>query len=592
MLTILMREQDDALTTGYGPKGVLRSGQLLLRLWSGLCRRLSHLVRKESLKEEERDIQETLDAIILALQDEQAEQNPSEAILRPPFGHDLWSSQVSWKDRCTKCKAERRSTDGFWMNFLPVEANEGEGDLLHRLHHPRAETIRCSFAGCECGAPVERTSVVDSTSGMVLILVGRAAPERPGVRLGGRIPCPLTMALNTSQGTRSLECIGVVAHGALDSQPYKGKQGRGGVQILSGHFVTIINRLWEAYRPTAILLDDSKKSVCVGNDTPYCPLEQIITKHELYVEAVALYVDLDPMRPTRPEHSLNRLLRDSLATMDISVQEVLTGNIGATGETGIIDMPKGATRTVTSPDLQEPVHWSYSNGSAVYSGLPGAELWNRPILLPVRAGHTGKPMLSSLPTVCWTREVAATDSEGDSGIHETILLLFSCSDLRNLDISTGLGDSVIDFNQLVWQVRRQGKSAGRALRCRAILLSDDSPIATWPADWICFVICGRTATAGRRALVMTAWRPRNTEEAATAQRSLRNLEADTRARQHLQNLQFEQPVTSTAEAWLQNRARSEVVESTGEDGPPVSISGTRNGDCATPVEEPRTSVGP
>jgi hypothetical protein len=365
-----------------------------------------------------------------------------------------------------------------------------------------------------------------------------------------------------------------------------------GAQILSGHFVTIINRLWDSYRTTAILLDDSKKSVCVGNDTPYCPLEQIITKHELYVEALALYVDLDPMRPTRPEHSLNRLLRDSLATMAISIQEVLKGNIGATGETGIIDMPKGATRTVTSPDLHEPVHWSYSNGSAVYSGLPGAELWNRPILLPVRAGHTGKPVLSSLPTVCWTREVAATDSEDDSGICETILLLFSCSDLRNLDISTGLGDSVIDFNQLVWQVRRHGKSAGRALRCRAIVLSADSPIATWPADWICFVICGRTATAGRRALVMTAWRPRNTEEAATAQKSLRNLEADTRARQHLQNLHFEQPVTGTAEAWLQNRARPEVAESTGEDGASVSISGTRNGDCATPVEEPRTTVGP
>jgi hypothetical protein len=91
---------------------------------------------------------------------------------------------------------------------------------------------------------------------------------------------------------------------------------------------------------------------------------------------------------------------------------------------------------------------------------------------------------------------------------------------------------------------------------------------------------------------MTAWRPRNTEEAAIAQRSLRNLEADTRARQHLQNLHFEQPVTSTAEAWLQNRARPQVAESTGEDGPPVSISGTRNGDDATPVEEPRTSVGP
>jgi hypothetical protein len=91
---------------------------------------------------------------------------------------------------------------------------------------------------------------------------------------------------------------------------------------------------------------------------------------------------------------------------------------------------------------------------------------------------------------------------------------------------------------------------------------------------------------------MTAWRPRNTEEAATAQKSLRNLEADTRARQHLQNLHFEQPVTSTAEAWLQNRARPKDAESTEEDGPPVSISGTRNGYCATPVEEPRTAVGP
>lgn len=592
MLTILMREQDDALMKGYGPKSVLLSGQLLLRLWSGLCRRLPHLVRKESLKEEERDVQETLDAIIQALQDEQAEQNPSEAILRPPFGHDLWSSQVSWKDRCTKCKTERRSTDGHWMNYLLVEVNEGEGDLLHRLHHPRAETIQCSFDGCECGAPIERTPVVDSTNGMVLILVGRAAHEQPGARLGGKIPCPLTMALNTSHGTRALECSGVVAHGALESRPYKGKRGRVGVQIQSGHFITIINRLWEAYRPTAILLDDSKKSVCVGHDTQYCPLEQIIPKHELYVEAMALYVDLDPMRPTGPEHSLNRLLRDSLATLGIAVQEVRRGSIGATGETSIISMPKGTARTVTSPDLQEPVHWSYSNGSVVYSGLLEAELWNRPILMPVRVGHTGKPMLSPLPTVCWAREGPATDSESDLGIHETTLLLFACSDLRNLDIATGSGDSDIDFNQLVWQVRRRGKAAGRALRCRAISLSDEYPIATWPADWICFVIGGRAAEAGRRTLVMTAWRPRTTAETATAQGTLRNLEADERARQHLQNLQFEPPVMETAEAWLQNRWGQGAAEMEIEVGPPVRNSGTGNGDCATPVEEPMKYAAP
>ena len=223
-----------------------------------------------------------------------------------------------------------------------------------------------------------------------------------------------------------------------------------------------------------------------------------------------------------PEHSLNRLLRDSLSTLGIAVQEVRWGSIGATGETGTISMPKGATRTVTSPDLQEPVHWSYSNGSVVYSGLLRTELWNRPILMPVRTGHTGEPMLSPLPTVCWMREVPATDGEGSLCVNDTTLLLFACSDLRNLDIATGLGDSVIDFSQLVWQVRRRGKAAGRALRCRVISLSDDYPIATWPADWICFVIGGRAAEVGKRSLMMTAWRPRNTEEAATAQRSLRN----------------------------------------------------------------------
>jgi hypothetical protein len=349
--------------------------------------------------------------------------------------------------------------------------------------------------------------------------------------------------------------------------------------------------LWDAYRPTAILLDDSKKSISVGHDTQYCPLEQIIPKHELYVETMALYVDLDPMRPAGPEHSLNRLLRDSLATLGIAVQEVRWGNIDAKGDTGFISMPKGVTRTVTSPDLQEPVHWSYRKGLEVYSGLLEAELWNRPILMPVRAGHTGKPMLSPLPTACWMREVPATDSASDSDIHETTLLLFACSDLRNLDVATGLGDSDIDFNQLVWQLRRRGKAAGRALRCRVISLSDDYPIATWPADWICFVIGGRAGT-GRRTLVMTAWRPRTTEEAATVQRALRDLAEDKRARQYLQNLQFEPPVMETAEAWLQNGGGQGAAEAKVEAGPPVRNSGTGNGDCTTPVEEPMKSAGP
>jgi hypothetical protein len=288
MLTILTREQDDSVRKGYGPRSVLLSGQLLLRLWSGLCRRLPHLVRKESLKEEERDVAETLDAILQALQAEQAEQNPAEAILRPPFGHDLWNSQISWRDRCTQCRVERRAASGQWMNYLTVEVNEGDGDLLHRLQHPGVETLRCNFAGCNCEAPIERTAVVDSTNGMVLIMLGRAAQEHPGVRLGGKIPCPLFMELNTSQGTRTLECVGIVAHGALESRPHKGKHGRNGVLIQHGHFVAIINRLGESARPTAILLDDSKMSIGVGSDTPYCPLEQIIPEHERYVEAMAL----------------------------------------------------------------------------------------------------------------------------------------------------------------------------------------------------------------------------------------------------------------------------------------------------------------
>ena len=607
---LMVREQDDSVKRGYGPKGILRSGQLLLRLWSSLCRRLPHLIRKEGMTEEERDVQETLDAILQALQDEQAEQNPAEAILRPPFGHDLWSSQVSWRDRCTVCQTERQSMGGQWMNYLPVEVNEGTGDLLHRLHHPKVETLQYRFDGCDCSAPIERTPVVDSTKGLVLILVGRAAQEHQGVRLGGEVPCPLTMALNTSQGTRNLECVGVVAHGASESRPHKGAHGRDGVLIQHGHFVAIINRSWGP-RPTAILLSDSQKSIIVGNDSLYCPLEpleRILPNHKLYVEAMALYRDTDQERPIRSEHNVNTLLRNALATLGIAVQEVQRGNIVETDgiSRGTVELSNGATREITSPSLQEPVQWVYqvfSSDAGPVDGarldldtiepqLPGAKLWKRPLPRLVRAGHTGSPMLSPLPTVCWTRRVQSIDQAGKLAANDTTLLLFSCSDLRNLDIETGLGDSDIDFNQLIWQMRRRGKAAGGALRCRVISLSEDSLMATWPADWICFVVGGREAELGQWTLLTTAWRPQTSEEASTARGTLRNLAADERARQHLGDLQFEQPVMETAAAWLQEDGRREAGETKAVTGLSVSNSGTGSGDCAAPVEEPMKSAGP
>jgi hypothetical protein len=45
--------------------------------------------------------------------------------------------------------------------------------------------------------------------------------------------------------------------------------------------------------------------------------------------------------------------------------------------------------------------------------------------------------------------VHSIEQAGKLVANDTTLLLFSCSDLRNLDIETGLGDSDIDFNQLV-----------------------------------------------------------------------------------------------------------------------------------------------
>jgi hypothetical protein len=48
----------------------------------------------------------------------------------------------------------------------------------------------------------------------------------------------------------------------------------------------------------------------------------------------------------------------------------------------------------------------------------------------------------------------------------------------------------------------------------------------------------------------------------------------------------------TAAAWLQNGGRREADEIEAVTGLSVSNSGTGNGDCATPVEEPMTAAGP
>jgi len=603
ILEIMQLQRGSDKKRGYEVGSPLYVGQLIMRLWSSLTRILPRQIRTDAAREEERDVDETLEAIMQALQAEQASLNPAEAALQLPFGQDVWGTQLTWTEKCTQCGTTRTSPCRQWANYVTVDANEGAGDLSRRLDRPQSDTAESNnFDACACRARILRTPLIDGTSRIVIVKIARADCQNPGMRVGPRIPCPLHMIINTSQGDRQLELRGLIVHGCLQGKAHEGTPGRSGMIITQGHFVTILNEQARSGKALALVLDDGKPPRSIRHDEPHCPINMLDKTHR-YVESLALYVDVNPIYPNWYTRSPLQLLRHSLTTLGISVAETLECTLERGVHQDMTLLPSSLTEPVkwNCPEytpgqgtltetihrralemlLMEPVNQplkhrvtcdrvsqrltQQTERDAVASLLSGvtqqsAVVWNQPRLLVLPPGHAERPMLSPLPTI-----VCSLGSKGGGQMNNyeagTTLLLLSCADLRELDIESGKGNSFLDFSHLLRQIRRRGKVNGSVIRCRVITVDAFYPIATWPGDWICCVIGDpHNGQEGRDILAVTAWKPTDATNLQRALRNLDGLQTDERACQSLQELGFGETAMGAAKEWL----------TAGEDGPPIT----------------------
>jgi hypothetical protein len=314
-----------------------------------------------------------------------------------------------------------------------------------------------------------------------------------------------------------------------------------------------------------------------------------------FVESLAIYCDTHPIYPRWFCKTTESLLHHSLTTLGVSVMATKEGTLGSKAHPELSSFPcsmgepfkwhcpelilgqgalteeihRRALEHVLSAtaDREQGYHAICSKVSqlltqqtnrarltALLTGVSqhASTVWGRPQLVMIAPGHAERPMLSPLPTIVCSLGSKGGEQGGRAQTEGTTLLLFSCADLRELDIETRAGNSFIDYNHLVGQIRRSGKVNGSVIRCRVITVNALYPVATWPGDWICCVIGDPSnGQEGQDILAMTAWKPTDAANLQRALGTLETLQADGRALQSLQELGFGEHTFASAREWLE-----------------------------------------
>jgi hypothetical protein len=225
-------------------------------------------------------------------------------------------------------------------------------------------------------------------------------------------------------------------------------------------------------------------------------------------------------------------------------------------------------------------------------------LWPEGNVHLVTKGHYREPLSNATPMVGWFGGTHSLTSGQTGNVPQAgiTLLFLSGESLRLAGLGTTNASIDWTYEHLLTQLRTLDGKSGNGIKCRITRLTADRPVATWPGDWLAFVVGDLTSQDEGNccSLISSAWRPEAPQRVEDAKEAFNNMREE-RARHRLAQLGFPLPVRSTAAAWLQKGTTAWTAE---ELRYMTSLEETRtkgNGKTqkdAAPVKEPRKRAAP
>jgi hypothetical protein len=229
--------------------------------------------------------------------------------------------------------------------------------------------------------------------------------------------------------------------------------------------------------------------------------------------------------------------------------------------------------------------------------MKNRNLWHTGDVHLTMAGHYREPLSNATPMVVWFGGTHSRTGQTENVPKAGITLLFFSGESLRLN-GLGMADASVDwsYERLMTQLGTLGRRNGTGVKCRITRLTADRPVATWPGDWLAFVVGDLTSQDEGNccSLISSAWRPEAPQRVEDAKDAFNNMREE-RARHRLAQLGFPLPVRSTAAAWLQKGTTAWTAEElrymTSLEEARTKGNGKTQKDAA-PVKEPRKRAAP
>ncbi len=198
--------------------------------------------------------------------------------------------------------------------------------------------------------------------------------------------------------------------------------------------------------------------------------------------------------------------------------------------------------------------------------MKNRRLWHNGDVHLITEGHYREPLSNATPMVGWFGGTHSLTTGQTGNVPQTgvTLLFLSGESLRLAGLGTTNASIAWTYEHLMTQLRTLEGKNGIGVPCRITRLTADCPVATWPGDWLAFVVGDRISQDEGNccSLISTAWRPESPQRIEDAKEAFSNMREE-RARHRLAQLEFPLPVRSTAAAWLQTGTTAWTTEELG-----------------------------
>lgn len=642
LLRLLLRPHDPSIEDR--PRKRFRETQDQRHLSKELIIRLYYVLRgkggEERKMSEQRDAQEVLSDLRTALDEEQAEQRPGFLQgTQPSWTTQLWGVEMSTTRSCMTCQATRVMTTEREAE-IRVPASTKDQVLEYQVQQltDTAEEMEANL--CECGQLTRwhKGTNITLVGRLLWVHISRSHVDET-VRVPGRMRCPTTLGLRTSCGRVELRLTGVVIHTG-EPTVVALPDGQHGETVPLGHYVSNVH-YQRGEEDRVCHFDDAADPYEAPHRDMYSSLNMIRTKGG-GVESLALY-QLTGTSPNAPRSDdMGQQLRLSLGGLGVTALECQQRGIGGMLARGsklhdlaepkswilpkptLLSMQAGWRRALlnTTEGLapsglgqeelqrhlaakeralrQEPMGAdAIQNVLKVLGGvMKNRRLWSEGDVHLITKGHYREPLSNATPMVGWFGGTHSLTPGQTGNVPQAgaTLLFFSGESLRLAGLGTTNASIDWTYDHLMTQLRTLDGQNGSGVKCKITRLTAERPVATWPGDWLVFVVGDLAAhdEGNCCSLISSAWRPEAPQRIEDAKEAFSNMREE-RARHRLAQLGFPLPVRSTAAAWLQKGTTAWTAEElkymTTLEEVRTKGSGKKRED-ATPVEEPRKRAAP